>query len=60
MNLWYFMIDLFSVHLLNENSIVKPKTIFEMFKNISFKNSYIHIYTRIENAIEMIKVRKIE
>lgn len=39
MNLWYFMIDLFSVHLLNENSIVKPKTIFEMFKNISFKNS---------------------
>lgn len=32
------MIDLFSVHLLNENSIVKPKTIFEilMFKNISF------------------------
>lgn len=39
MNLWYFMIDLFSVHFLNENSIVKPKTIFEMFKNISFKNS---------------------
>lgn len=58
MNLWYFMIDLFSVHLLNENSIVKPKTIFEilMFKNISL----IHIYTRIENANEMIKVRKIE
>lgn len=56
------MIDLFSVHLLNENSIVKPKTIFEilMFKNISFKNSYIHIYTRIENANEMIKIRKIE
>lgn len=39
MNLWYFMFDFFSVHLLNENSIVKPKTIFEMFKNISFKNS---------------------
>lgn len=39
MNLWYFMFDFFSVDLLNENSIVKPKTIFEMFKNISFKNS---------------------
>lgn len=38
MNLWYFMIDLFLVYLLNENFIVKFKIIFEMFKNISFKN----------------------